>query len=516
MSTLSPRLSLRLTQKLALTPGLVQMVTMLQYNRLELKNMISQELAENPVLEESQESDEATQEEIQALLEAERMADPADANLLEMIGREVDEPEHEVSAVPVDVPAEPVEAEAPKEAADTFDEIDFGSFFDEYLDPGFRSPSGEVTERASFDTFLSAPVTLSQHLEQQLALIVLTPAQREAAETIIGNLDENGYLMVSIEEIASEANCTLEVATEALRFVHSLDPSGVGARDPRESLLLQLEARAGRGGVAWQIIGRHIALIQTKQFREIGRLLSRPQEHIDIALRVIRQLDPYPGLRYSGVPPQNVEPDVHIFKEGDDYIVQMNDDDIPPLRLNPSYRKMLDRSQTTDQEIKDARGYIRERYNSALQLLKNIEQRKQTILKVCQTLVARQPEMLDKGIDFLKPMMIKDVAEEIGVHPSTVSRAVAGKYADTPQGVFDLRLFFSEAVQGSAGAETPLLVVKRKVKRMIEEEDTGHPLTDEQITALLNDEGIVVTRRTVAKYREDLNIPSTHQRRVRA
>jgi RNA polymerase sigma-54 factor len=207
-----------------------------------------------------------------------------------------------------------------------------------------------------------------------------------------------------------------------------------------------------------------------------------------------------------------VEPDVYITKDGDDYLIQISDDDVPQLRLNRDYRRMLDRDNEPN---KDVRNYVRERYQSAIQLMKNIEQRKQTILRVCQSIVRRQEEFLEDGIDQLKPMMIKEVAEEIGVHPSTVSRAVSNKYAHTPQGVFELRYFFSEAVQGMSGMSTPLLVLKRRVKKMIEEEDTRNPLTDEQITEKLQGEGIQVTRRTVAKYREDMRIPSTHQRRVR-
>ncbi len=204
--------------------------------------------------------------------------------------------------------------------------------------------------------------------------------------------------------------------------------------------------------------------------------------------------------------------DVFISKEGDDYIIQLNDEDIPQLRLNAQYRRMLDRTQEPSKEV---RNYVKERFQSALMLMKNIEQRKNTILRVCQSIVRRQIDFLDRGIDQLKPMMIKDVAEEIGVHPSTVSRAVANKFAHTPQGVFELRFFFSEAVQGPSGSVTPLLILKRKVKKMIEEEDPAHPLTDEHITERLHAEGIQVTRRTVAKYREDMNIPSTHQRRAR-
>jgi RNA polymerase sigma-54 factor len=236
-------------------------------------------------------------------------------------------------------------------------------------------------------------------------------------------------------------------------------------------------------------------------------------QHIEIAIDVIRHLDPRPGLRYSGANARVVEPDVYISKDGEDYLITVNDDDIPQLRLSSQYRKMLDRNEEPN---KDVRNYVKERYASAIQLMKNIEQRKQTIMRVCQSVVRRQMEFLEHGIDFLKPMMIKEIAEEIGVHPSTVSRAVSSKYAHTPQGVFELRYFFSEAVQGPSGGVLPLLILKRRVKKMIEEEDPSRPLTDEHITERLQGEGIQVTRRTVAKYREDMRIPSTHQRRVRS
>ncbi|MBV8843089.1 MAG: RNA polymerase factor sigma-54, partial [Bryobacterales bacterium] len=365
----------------------------------------------------------------------------------------------------------------------------------------------------SFETFLSSPVTLSDHLRSQLALVSMGEAVRDAAEEVIGNLDENGYLMASPAEIAAEGGHKPEDVTEAVRIVHTLDPAGVGAADLRECLLLQLESRNGKGGVAWQIVSDHLKLIETRQYKELAKVLKRPLEHIHIGVDVIKHLDPRPGLRYSGPGARQVEPDVYISKDGEDYLIQINDEDLPQLRLNPQYRRMLDRTQ---EPSKDVRNYVRDRYASAIQLMKNIEQRKQTILKVCQSIVRRQMDFLERGIDHLRPMMIKEIAEEIGVHPSTVSRAVSSKYAHTPQGVYELRYFFSEAVQGPGGTATPLLILKRKVKKMIEEEDPAHPLTDETITERLQAEGIEVTRRTVAKYREDMRIPSTHQRRVRA
>ncbi|PYX10108.1 MAG: RNA polymerase sigma-54 factor, partial [Acidobacteria bacterium] len=221
--------------------------------------------------------------------------------------------------------------------------------------------------------------------------------------------------------------------------------------------------------------------------------------------------DPRPGLRYNKVQPRLIEPDVAFIKHGDEWLCLMNDEDVPQLRLNPAYKRLL----TRDTNDKDTRNYVKERYKSAIQLIKNIEQRRQTIMKVCYSIVARQQDFLERGIDYLKPMMIKEVAEEIGVHPSTVSRAVANKYAHTPQGVFELRYFFSESVQGPEGGNTSLLILKRRVKKLIEEEDPARPLTDEQITRILQSQGIQVTRRTVAKYREDMRIPSTHQRRVK-
>jgi RNA polymerase sigma-54 factor len=529
MSSLSPRLQLRVAQKQILTPGLVQMVTVLQLNRLELRDLVTQELAENPVLEEATDGapEELTPEELLPLLEAERVPDPADQQMLDVGNIEtaaeavtdvetIAEPLEALTGAPAAGTADPAEAAEPAEPkleTDPFDEIDFGSFFDDYLDPGYRSPASEQVEKPSFETFLSAPITLGDHLRSQLSLVLMSDEAREAAESIIGNLDENGYLTASLDEIREASGYRREDLETALQVVQSLEPSGVGARDVRECLLLQLESRNGKGGVAWQIVFEHLKLVELRQFKEITRLLGRPPEHIQIAIQVIQHLNPRPGLRYSSSGARQVEPDVTIFKEGDDYIIQMNDDDFPPLRLSSHYKHMLDRS---NQETgKDVRNYVKERYASAIQLMKNIEQRKQTILKVCQSIVRRQTDFLDQGIERLRPMMIKEVAEEIGVHPSTVSRAVASKYAHTPQGVFELRYFFSEAVQGPSGSITPLLLVKRRVKKMIEEEDAAHPLTDEHITARLQSEGIQVTRRTVAKYREDMKIPSTHQRRVR-
>jgi len=502
------------------------MVTVLQLNRMELKDMIVNEIAENPVLEEAGEAgEELTPAEVQSLLERERQAEPADQAILDSTERPESLQSFEAAAVNGEGAFDAGSAEsaeslvatpnAPEEPAktDPFDEIDFGSFFDDYLDPGFKSPASESVEKPSFETFLSSPVTLGDYLQSQLSVMVMPERVRQAANSIIGNLEESGYLTTPLEEIAVAEGLSLGDVRAGLKAVQSLDPTGVGATNIRECLLLQLEAHGCRDGVAWKIVQDHLKLLESRQLSQIAKAMGRPMEHIQIAVNVIRRLDPAPGLRYSGAGARQVEPDVYITKDGEEYVITLNDDDIPQLRLNGDYKRMVDRDQEPNKEI---RNYVKERFASALQLIKNIEQRKQTILRVCQSIVRRQTEFLEHGIDYLKPMMIKEVAEEIGVHPSTVSRAVANKYAHTPQGVFELRYFFSEAVQGPSGSATPLLIVKRRVKKMIEDENAAHPLTDEQITARLQSEGIQVTRRTVAKYREDMKIPSTHQRRVRA
>ena len=514
---LSPRLQLKVAQKQILTPGLVQMVTVLQLNRMELKEMINQEIVENPVLEESlEEGEEITPEELQPLLETERSSDPADQSLLDAADIKLNGDSPEVirntdAFAESETPVDGAEA-AETSTTDPFDEIDFGSFFDDYLDPGYRSPASESVEKPSFETFLSQPQTLPDYLRSQLSVAVLDEETRDAAETIIGNLDEDGYLTATLEEMGNQGGATQAVMDAALKAVQGLDPAGVGARDLKECMLLQIESVNGRGGVAWQIVSSHMRLLEMRQFRELAKLLGRPQEHIDIAVSMIRHLNPKPGVRFSGPGPRSVEPDVYFIRDGEDFLIQMNEEELPQLRLNAQYRKMLDRDQGATKEVRD---YVRERYSSAIQLMKNIEQRKHTILRVCEAIRRRQFDFLSQGLDALKPMMIKDVAEEVGVHPSTVSRAVANKYAHTPHGVYELRYFFSEAVQGPSGGETPLLLLKRRVRKMIEEEDSKRPLTDDHITARLQAEGIDVTRRTVAKYREDMKIPSTHQRRVR-
>jgi RNA polymerase sigma-54 factor len=573
---LQPKLNLKVSQRQVLTPGLVQMVSVLALNKLELKEMINTEMVENPVLEELEESA---------------------VTLEERAGQEGDRERS----------AEEVVAESERVEKDPFDEIDFGSYFQDYLDPGFRTASNfEEYDKPSFENFLSQPSTLSDHLAWQLGSLTLSPAVRAATELVVGNLNEDGYLTATDEElielllqskgperpepipfergaksrlahlwdvpekcqdgagtpqdealdIAAAANedvaFLLAAVREARTLVNFLDPVGVGARDLRECLLIQICAQQGEAaivlrrrqmsaaengvstgedsaatesavaaengseradifGIATHIVTNCLPLLQKKDMRELTRSCGKTPDEVNAAVEFIRTLDPRPGQRYNQSETRLIEPDVAFVKRDDVYIVVMNEEDMPTLRLNQGYRKMLQQKQT-EKEVKE---YVKERYKSAIQLLRNIEQRKNTIVRTCEVIVRRQTEFLEHGVNSLKPMMIKEVAEEIGVHPSTVSRAVANKYVHTSQGVFELRFFFSEGVNGPEGGDLPLVLLKRKVKKLIEEEDERKPLTDDQLAAELQRQGIQVTRRTVAKYREDMQIPSTHQRRVR-
>lgn len=555
---LGPKLVAKQTLKQTLTPSLVQMVNILAMNKLELQEAISQELLENPLLDETQEEAPPTMEE---LLEAEaglRREEPADSQVLAAAGQEAEAPEGgseapadyfgpeespadggvevasmaaaaaEMAPAPADAAAEAV----PAESVDPFEQIDFGSFFDDYLDPGYRSRESEEIERPSFENFLSAPTTLTDHLRWQLSVAPgLSDEMRAAAEAVIGNLDEDGYLTAAddrgrralrVEEIAESEQLPEQVVREALSLVQTFDPAGVGARDLRECLLLQLFQRPTVQILAITLVSEHLTELQNPQ-KDLSRLLHCSLEELQTALAEVRKLDPYPGRRFNPNNARLIEPDVALVKgrqdrcpicgqEGcpNEYQVVLNDEGLPQLSLNHQYRSMR-----WERGERDVARYIRERYASAIQFLKNLEQRRQTIARVCHSIVARQADFLNYGLDFLKPMMIKDVAEEIGVHPSTVSRAVANKYAHTPQGVLELRFFFTESVQGVRGGETSLLILKRRVKRIIAAEDPHHPLTDDQLTRILHQQGIDVTRRTVAKYREDMNIPSTHRRRVK-
>jgi len=492
------RLGLKLSQKPVLTQSLRQLVKLLALNKLELKEEIQQELTENPVLELASEGSER-ESSLEQAAEAEALVAGAA------------EKSETAQASDADAPPEPA-AETAEGPGDAFSEIDLAKFFDDYLDPGPRGPAPEIIDKPTFETFLASPTTLFDHLMWQLSLTPAPALVEAAAEAIIGNIDDDGYLTVDLPEVAAESGASEAECAAALGLVQTFDPLGVAASDLQDCLRLQLRAAGAETGVAGKIIEHAWEELENTngdRTAVLAKKLGRPPEHIDIALGLILSLDPKPGQRYNSTETRAVEPDVEFAKTPEGFRVVLSEDDVPDLKVNRGYRALLKRGASEP----DVRNYIRERYNSALQLLRNIEQRRQTIRGVCEAVVKRQPGFLAEGIEYLRPMMIKDVAEEIGVHPSTVSRAVANKYALTPHGVYELRFFFTEGVQGPGGADMPLLLLKRKVAKIIEEEDPYKPYTDDVLSQMLREDGIHVTRRTVAKYREDLGIPSTHKRR---
>jgi len=393
---------------------------------------------------------------------------------------------------------------------DSFSEIDFGSTFEEYLDPGYRTREMEVgDDKPSFEQFLSSETNLAEYLNWQLRLTLTTPEIRAAAEAIIGNLNDDGYLDSPLEEIAQLGDWPMELMEQALEVVHLFDPTGVAARDLPECLLLQLNYHGYGDRLAATLIRDHFQKLQHHKWPELAKELGVPIEQIAEEMKLVRQLEPKPGRKYAPPSTHYIEPEVYIEKMDDDYIIRFNDDGLPMLRINRQYRQMMENKETT----KETRDYIKDRVRSAIDLLKNIEHRKQTIYKVCERIVERQRDFLDKGIEHIKPMMLKDISEDIGMHLSTISRVVNGKYAHTPQGVIELRRFFTEGMTNDDGEEVSTQIIKLKIKKMIEAEDPREPMTDDQIAAILAKEGQKLSRRTVAKYRDQMKIPGSRERR---
>ena len=469
-------LDMRLSQRLALTPSLLQKIELLQLNKLELQEMLNQELIENPILE------EVLEPEVQK-----------DATLEDRVSEE---------------PAAP--DTAPEKERDSFEEIDFRYFFDEYLDTGYKNREVEDPEKPSFETFLVRAPSLTDHLDWQLGLSEADARTSEIAQQIIGNLNEDGYLLLTLEELCELAGCEMKEAEAALKFIQSLDPIGVASRDLRECLSLQLEALGLRDSLAWTIVQDHLSLLENHKFKEIAGRTNRSFEEVLKAVETIRRLIPKPGERYNPQKATYVQPEVTIAKVSDEFVIIQNDEGIPQLRLNAGYRELL-KSNGVSGETKT---FLREKFRAAIDLLRSVNQRKQTIYKVCACIVNRQREFLERGPSALHPMLIKDVASELGVHSSTISRVVTNKYVDTPQGVIELRKFFTMGVESPDGEELSIVQIKLKIKKLLEDENKKKPYSDNQLGQLLRRDNIFITRRTVAKYREQMQIPGSRERRI--
>jgi RNA polymerase sigma-54 factor len=478
---LEQKLHLKLSQKLIMTPSLQQAIKLLQLSKLELQEVLNQELLENPLLEES--AEEAKQEEA------------------EVEAQEKTQTEEEAKA------AEP----APEKEKDSFDEIDYDAYFQDYIEYGYNPRMGEDHEEFPIENTLTRPPNLTDHLAWQLGMSDSSPKVKEIGAFIIGNIDEDGYLRATTDEIVAAGPYDPADVAKAISVIQSLDPIGVGARDLRECLLLQLEFLEVDNPMVESIVRDHWDMFMQRHFVQIAKALAIDMKTLEGVVEIIKHLDPKPGRKYSNERAIYVEPDVYIQKVGDEYIIVLNEDGMPKLRINGSYRNMLNSMDSkSDGETVN---YIKDKIRSAVWLIKSLDQRQRTIYKVAESIVKHQREFLEKGIDFLRPLVLRDVADDIQMHESTVSRVVSNKYMHTPRGLFLMKYFFHSGIDSDTGEDISSLTVKKKIQGFIDGEDPRKPLSDSKIMKILNDEGINIARRTVAKYRDELNIPSSTDRK---
>ena len=519
----SLRLTQQLKQQMVLTPQLRQRIEMLQMTSLELAELIQQELVANPILEEVYTGDELA-EIAEKILDQnsdgradtfengkEGASDISADNLDEYENFKPEMPgengNKEASETDADFEGDNVS----EESFDSFDDVDYGREFQEYLDPGYRTQEIEYKEDApSFEQFLTRSPSLTDHLEWQLNLCQISDQIEDIAVFIIGNLNEDGRLSISNEEIAQIYGVSEDLVEEARQVVMRLEPVGCATRSVNECLFAQLEANGEGKSLAAELVLNHLEDLQPHRLNHLAKDTGRDIHELNEEINKIRILDPYPGRRYSSEEPIYVSPEVYIEKIEGDYVVYFTDDGGPRLRISPSYQQLLDQNETT----KETKDFIKEKVRSAVDLLRNIEHRKQTIYRVVECIIHRQREFLDHGVQHIKPMMLKDVAEDIGMHLSTISRVVNRKYAHTPQGVIELRRFFSEGMLNEDGEEVSTRILKLRIKKMIEEEDTHKPLTDDKIAKVLSKEGVKLSRRTVAKYRDQMQIPGSRERKT--
>ena len=472
----------KLVQQLVITPQLQQAIRLLQLTRLELVELINQEMKENPLLEEDEEGKEEAEVEESMTEKAEEKPSLNTEHTLEVKGE-----------------------------GEGKDEFDWESYLENYNLSSFqKQSSSDGEERPSFENFLTKQTTLCDHLYWQLQLSRFTDEEEKAGVWIIGNLDEDGYLQMPVEDISSEANLSLEVVERTLRKVQQFDPVGVAARDLKECLLIQMEQMSVRDSLAEKIVSEYLPLLKNRNHPAIAKRLGISLDRLNRAVSLISKLEPKPGKAFGGEVVRAIIPDVYVYKVEGEYVIYLNDEDIPRLMVNPIYRDTLSKSHIP---LEGDRKYIQDKLRSALWLIRSIHQRQRTIYKVTKSIVTFQREFLDKGIQFLKPLVLRDVAEDIQMHESTISRVTHNKYVHTPQGIYELKFFFNAGITSGHGETLASESVKNLIREIIAKEDSRKPYSDEKLVQILKGMDIHIARRTISKYRELMRILSSNDRR---
>jgi RNA polymerase sigma-54 factor len=484
------RQQLKLAQQLVMTPQLQQAIKLLQLSQVELIETIDQELEINPVLEESESEDI-----------------PSSNNINRNNSLQKDEPVLYETQLPTLASSElekiPWEDKA-------IQDINWKDFWDEDNRSSLPSYSFEKKETPNYENFFTRATGLKEHLMWQLQMSRFNDVERKNACLIIGNLDRNGYLKTTIEEIAEEVGCTPEKVEDVLKKIQIFDPVGVAARDLKECLLIQMDHLGINDPLVLKLVSKHLNHVERHNYQAMAKATGQSLEEIARAIEIITALEPCPGRPFSSDEIQYIVPDIYVYKVDDEYVVALNDEDMPKLRISPFYRNAIKNGITAP----SAKDFIQDKLKSALWLIRSIQQRQKTIYKVTKSIVGFQREFLDKGIAYLKPLILKTVADDIEMHESTISRVTTNKYVHTPQGIFELKFFFSASLGRDDGSDIASYSVKEQIRQMVQAEDPTRPYSDKQIVEMLAKEHIRIARRTVAKYRDLMGIlPSGRRKR---
>lgn len=484
--------SLRLSQQLVMTPQLQQAIKLLQLNRMELQEVVTQEMMENPVLEEVSELPEN---------EAQLAETPTDTPDPE--GEQKRDEEAFIDQKP--------QQEDPSAAKDDFN---WESYVEEFNSTSSTAPSmREINEELpGFENILTKTTSLEEHLTWQLSMVALTETEKKLGELIIGNLSDDGYFNSSLEELAKESEVEFEDAEEVLKIIQNFDPIGVGSRTLQECLAIQAKFMNPRNPLVEQIIAHHLPELERKNYSAIAKTLEVPLDKVIEATRTILDFEPKPGRSFHTSDTQYITPDIYVYKVAEEFVIVLNEDGMPKLRISPYYKNILSSAQKDQNKM--TKEYVQEKLRAAIWLIRSIHNRQKTIYKVTEAIVKRQRDFFDKGVQMLKPMILKDVASDIGMHESTISRVTTNKFVHTPVGIFELKYFFNSSINAADGSDSLASeAVKEKIRKMIQKEDPKNPISDQKIVELLRVENIEIARRTVAKYRDMLGILSSGKRK---